>query len=532
MRPKKIISPLGKIIRAIPTHGWWSTPFIICELALVTYGFTTFHGPLGPITYAEPLRPFLIGADITVAVFAVNFSLLSVQLSPYRGVLRDLSPRLIAGAALTLLFALLPIVTTAFSANWTATVALLALPPLAYMVVFLSVNARTLASAKPQIERLSSNLSLKEFIERFGEAARTVDSSPPELIKSDGTPPPVHEMGWRIYPVEIGSDPFNELCTIAALAADSGDLPTYIESIRSLLKSVEYLHETTLNRKNMKVFPAGELLRRHGAEALNRVGAIRPAWDNAGTIAHRFNHTCAAFLSTNDLSVHPRSSLALMITKAMAIVSKALIRTGLDEAAVDTVVVARRIALSGSKNSPDELLSGIEHRNTLAGHARIMHELGEQAITHRNTHLLYRCLDGLGFLGCSAAKADNTELGTACLLGLVQLGRLARKGELPCFWDRCALTVEDHAEERIKWIASWTPKLGEERRERWRHSVSDALSRLLGFSTSVFYVEKEGTWSINYKYSEEPYRYSINDNGRCRSYDFSDATMVREFVIH
>jgi hypothetical protein len=221
-----------------------------------------------------------------------------------------------------------------------------------------------------------------------------------------------------------------------------------------------------------------------------------------------------------------------MIVKAMAEASKPMIELGIDHQAIDTVVVARRIALYGSRNSPADTMIGIQHRLALAGHARVMQALGELAIANSNVHLLFRCLDGLGFLGCSAAKADNAELGTACMLGLVQLGRLARKNSLPCFWDRCALTPDDHAEKRIEWIASWTTHLDGKRRERWGRSVSDALSRLRGFDTEVSYFESGGMWRFALKHSKEPYIYRINDNGRLRSCDFSDPNMVRELVIY
>jgi hypothetical protein len=212
--------------------------------------------------------------------------------------------------------------------------------------------------------------------------------------------------------------------------------------------------------------------------------------------------------------------------------AKPLINLGLERQAIDTVVVARRIALRGSKTKPREPLTDAQHRYTLAGHARIMQELGEAAIANRNVHLLYRCLDGLGFLGCSAAKVNNPELGTACLLGLVQLGRIARKDDLPCFWDRCALTPEDHAEERIEWILTWIPRLDEKGRERWGRSIGEALSRLRGLETSVLCTETEGNWQPKVTYSEDPHIYRVNDHGRWRLYDFSDKNAVRELVIY
>ena len=150
---------------------------------------------------------FLIGANLTIAAFAVNFSLLSVQLSPYRAALRGLTPRLVSSAALTLLLALTPIITAAFSERWMATSTLLALPILAYTVVVLSVLTRSQSSAKPYIRRLAKEKNLITFGEAFRDSARKLDATAPEFEFKDGTPPPVHELEWRVYPVAVDPDP-------------------------------------------------------------------------------------------------------------------------------------------------------------------------------------------------------------------------------------------------------------------------------------------------------------------------------------
>ena len=514
---------LRRIVKKVPGLAWWALPFVATEVALASYGFSTFRLPFAPLTYADELRPFLIGADLTIAVFAVNFSLLSVQLSVYRNALQRLSVRLTSGAVITLLIALAPVVVAAFSGKWTATVAVLALPVLTYMAVLLTVITQSHISANRYIKKLGRETELNEFIRAFREAATAIDMDPPELVVTDGTPPPVHEMGWRIYPVNVAPDPLNELSIIAALAAEAGDLTTYVQAVEATLRSVNYLHEREISGK-IEDLVGNDLLSKHGADSLSRISGLQPSWDTTGILAHRFIHTCAAFLFETELSAFPRSYLALTIVGAMAGAAKPLIGCSIERQAIDVVVVARRVALIGSKTKPRELLTDAQHRHTLAGDARIIQELGRTAIANGNVHLLYRCLDGLGFLGCSAAKVNNTELGTACLLGLVQLGRMARKDELPCFWDRCSLTPEDHSEERIEWILSWTPRLDENGRERWGRSIADALSRLRGFKTSVSYAETNGGWQPKVTYSNDPYVYG--------AYDFSDKNVLRELVIY
>jgi hypothetical protein len=171
--------PLANILRRVPGAVWWGVPFVVIEVALVSHGFTTFGRPLAPLSYAEPLRPFLIGAGVTIAVFAVNFSLLAVQLSVYRGVLHDIGLRLTSGAVATLLLALAPIVTAAFSERWTATVGMVVLPAITYMAALLTVIASTQASTKPYIRKLCRPSNLNTFVSDFRLAANEIDVDPP-----------------------------------------------------------------------------------------------------------------------------------------------------------------------------------------------------------------------------------------------------------------------------------------------------------------------------------------------------------------
>lgn len=119
-------------------------------MALISQGLSTFRGPLTPLAFAEDQRSLLIGANLTIAVFASNLSLLAVNLSPYRAVLRNLGAGVVSAAAVSLLISMGPVVSLAFSPSWAATTAVLE----AYLVVVLSLLARQRASANPYLAYL------------------------------------------------------------------------------------------------------------------------------------------------------------------------------------------------------------------------------------------------------------------------------------------------------------------------------------------------------------------------------------------
>jgi hypothetical protein len=97
----------------------------------------------------------------------------------------------------------------------------------------------------------------------------------------------------------------------------------------------------------------------------------------------------------------------------------------------------------------------------------VIKTLGQEAIIIRNSDFLYRCLDALGWLGCSAVKNNSRDVGLACLQGLIQLGRESRAANLECFWSNCSLLPFDHAYERIDWMLTWVISITQDKRESW-----------------------------------------------------------------
>ena len=89
--------------------------------------------------------------------------------------------------------------------------------------------------------------------------------------------------------------------------------------------------------------------------------------------------------------------------------------------------------------------------DTLTAYVVAPKVLGLAAIDIGRTEFMYRCLDALGWLGCSALQSNNVTIGIECLQGLIQLGRKARAEKLACFWDSCGLSPYDHA---LEWGAA------------------------------------------------------------------------------
>jgi hypothetical protein len=107
------------------------------------------------------------------------------------------------------------------------------------------------------------------------------------------------------------------------------------------------------------------------------------------------------------------------------------------------------------------------------------------------------------------------------------MGRYARRDKLEYFWDRCALTPWDHAEERLSWMMSWVVKKDSDR-ETWLKLFSEAYSRLRGFVTEIALKEK----SFTIQESKSPHAWTVSDNRATGTIDYSDFSVVKEFALY
>ena len=109
-------SPLRRIRLTRATRpqraiAWWVASIatlIIAEVVITTSGLTNFGTALMPLGLEDRFQPMLITMNVTIAVFAANFSFVGYQFSPYRGLLRGVpSPHVLLASA-TLAISLVP----------------------------------------------------------------------------------------------------------------------------------------------------------------------------------------------------------------------------------------------------------------------------------------------------------------------------------------------------------------------------------------------------------------------------------------
>jgi len=203
------------------------------------------------------------------------------------------------------------------------------------------------------------------------------------------------------------------------------------------------------------------------------------------------------------------------------------------------IVVARQITQKGVDEPPttdkpigEKPIEELMFRHQLPQLTNVIKTIGHKAIEQKDTDILYRCLDAFGWLGCSAIKTDNQEVGKVCLRALCQLGRESRAAKLECFYSKCALEPWQHAEQRIGWILTWLPKLAEEVQKNWMRSIVEAYSRLHGFDVTIKIEQRNDKPFFGIEISKTPHTCGYSDLDGNRTVDYSGVNFLKDLELY
>lgn len=505
----------------------WVIPFILLEIAIITSGIKIFSNQIIPINIPDKWQGALLTINITIGVFAVNFSFSAYQSSPYRTLLGNLSQRHILSATVTLIISLLPLSIIVFNDSWVPTVAFIAIPIVSAASIILSQIAISESNPSRMVQRNASKSCIENFAEEFLVVLKNTSIDPPEIEGKEGMPPPMHEMDWQLIARIPHKDPFTFMRMLSKIAIDQGDIENYDLIIDRVLNSTLELKSYLNSSKSSENYKYIDSIINYSISSINSIGNLTKGKDKQ-MFAERYLSRITIFINSIEFKTYIDSIFIMNILKCMLPVAEEQLEMDNSDDALIPIIVARQWAARGmKKNLKDGLIDC-----SFANCATIIQILGMKSIEKRNSNFHYRCLDALGWLGCNAAQVDNYEVGRQCANSLVQLGRIARSKGLECFWSHCALSPFDHALERIEWIVSHTIRLDEDKRKEWSEMLSEAISRLNGKKSKIIYFKEENQWKCKIENSDERHTYTIDDNGRVRTIDYSDVNELKEFKLY
>lgn len=475
------------------------------------------------------MAPTLVGIDVAIAVFAVNFSFVAFQLAPYRQLLAGPSWRHVAAAGALLFTALLPLVGLPAGTWAVGRIAVAAVPLLVVGALGLVVLALSEASPRRLLVTRTSDRAQAQFLRHFADAvaaqARAVRPIDPLTTIPDEKPrvgTPMHELGHRLPPPTVPDDPFEICVAVAHAAVERDDALVFVPAVERLVSlSLALPRREVSLPADLEPWELKEALDVHVRTARTRVEAVVGDELKHAVLLDRFMEVIARTVREAALAgpVSDKDVIGLYFAAAAAC-RRQIERGSGGSGTIGVLIAARQACELGSRRTDNDI-----DPFRLAAYVDAVQSIGETAIDVANTAPLYQCLETLGWIGCSALRIDASEIGRHAAGALVQLGRVARHRGLECHWDRCALTPYQHAEEHLRGMMSWVPKTV--RPDRWLDMFDTAFSRLIGRGCEFEYADGNITPNV----SDEPHVEGYRADGGSRRLDYSNEAMLKQQTL-
>jgi hypothetical protein len=350
---------------------------------------------------------------------------------------------------------------------------------------------------------------------------------------------PTHEFDWHLPLPAQQVDPINNLATLGLLAIQHGDLHAFGRVIKRSLEALELAENFAPKKTEAGDYKMRAELREYVYGALQRMILALQHDNGTVSLSRVAIDALAESVIAKAMTQKQTKDFTFSALHLIETLSRHCYESGSTSDIRVPIIVARQIVQKGVDNPPhtpegqDSDMEVFEFHHGLPQLTNCIKRLGSYAIEKGDSELLYRCFDAFGWLGCSAVKQQDGGVATACLRALSQLGREVRAKGLECFWSRCAVRPEDHAMERIDWIASWVLQVPEDKRQHWIGLLNCAYSRYYGKEVCMeFGKGANGEPAITKRFSEKKYTEGYIMHAAARDVDYSDFTFLKDLELH
>ncbi|MDP1843277.1 MAG: hypothetical protein Q8K64_07630 [Sediminibacterium sp.] len=492
-------------------------PFLGTSFTLIYFGhFESLTG------YAASF----ISVSLAIATFAITFSFTQYTFSPYKSLLRAVSIRQLLFSLLLVFIAMVPLITLLIQPSYVCHSAIVCIPLLLYATILLMVIAREESDPYVYLRRSISQKSIGKYLSAFGKAAEIATKDKKRLSFHNRGEAPMHDYESSGHPFFVRNDPFDRICEVISLSLTNNDSIVFESSIDAYFNAVDKCRAFMSDQDNDQRFKLQQTIT-HGLKRICQ--SVVTQSSNTLTqnmVIEKLSHFLKEKAIEHAHTNHPFFDFAEVLTDYGCKIFEQENRTGV----LMVCALMRELSQKGIADKHEDDSRKIDHY--LSGFARHIRTVGDKAIEKLNSDILYRCLEELGFLGCTAIKANQYHVSIECIQSLTQLGRAARAAKMKCFYPSCLLEPVDHAEQRIWWMLSWVPYLDQKQRERWAETFSTAYSRLNGFTINISEQLIDGKIGFSFERTKEAYTMSYSEGGYYRTIDYSDFTDLKEFRLY
>ncbi len=478
------------------------------------------------------LAPVLIAVCLTTAIFAINFSFYQYQTSPYKELRRKFSPVHIRLAILIFLLSILPLLALIYAADFVVALSLTLIPTIGVFGFVLLVIAKTEVDVVNMIKGQASKKNISRFLKEYSCNVTNALSKVDNISLSDVSDTPTHEWQWIITPPQPPHSPLMLIESANFLIVKNGDVTSFSSLYEIALDLVGIIFEFKPKHLKNDDYRIRRVLAQEAARLLNRVCIDALKSDDSSSFSRVIINQTSERLVTQASQFHQTEEYSSCLLSLLDMVGMKSYERGFADIAISVISLSRSIVNKGL-DRPN--MAGIDcslYRHALPYLTYPIRHLGSQAVKKSDSETLYRCLDAYAWLGCAATKKLNYGVAKECLRSLAQLGREARSQNLECFWSRCSISPWEHAEERIKWILTWVPKIDPLEWDVWIGVVAEAYQRLTGHQVEIKIEEKDGVPNCKINEKEETYIVGYWDHGQEREIDYSDFSFLKDMEMY
>ena len=489
----------------------------------------------------EKITPWLLGINFSIALFSVNFTFFGYQLSKYKAIYTKVTNRQWFNIILLLTLPFLPLVIFLFSPAIFGLVALLVLP----ILVFSAFDNTDLTSSylNPR-DIIGKNISDKSISMYLFDLSKEVKREAAEheayLTNRDKFQIPSHAHDFEPGVLGIESDDlWDFISVVVKVSIDNHDYPVFRSSINAALKlalaSYSHTKESGENSNYKLQSGINYITRNRLRSVINNVADV----DDGGVFLQSLSSELCDFLTKDETLRAPCSDIARVIAYDAVWIGKKALESKTTTEPLKVLNTIHRVAELSiyrfeNKNNADCNLD----KHNISTYAYDIKELGVAALNSGNSHFAYRCMETLSYLGCNAAKLKSTQTVVAVLESIVQIGRVAKNLQIGCFWSRCLIPAESHAEEFMGHILTWLiHDYSPDGRFYMKEYAEQSYSRLRGVKCAIkpksnlnpkFWIEELKENGQNIAHIER----ELGMYGYDGEMDYSDFSNLKEYVLH
>ena len=353
---------------------------------------------------------------------------------------------------------------------------------------------------------------------------------------------PTH--AYDFEPSTLGLEPndiWDSITIITNLSIENNDFSVFRQSLSAILKLVLSLYAFKYKEKNNYTYKIDEGIKFIARNRLRSIITNIIKNDKSGLFLQSLSSELCDFLMKGDVLEKPCSNMTRSIASDSVWVGEKMLEShSIIEPIKILNTIHRVIEINIYKMENDASNDGVEQldKYNISAYAYDIKALGVSALNNGNSHFSHRCMESLSYLGCNAAKLKSTQTVVAVFESIVHLGRLARSLKIGCFWSRCLIPAESHAEEFIGHILTWLVNdIDSDGNFFMKGYAEQAYSRLRGVKCAIkpmlnsnpcVWIEELGKDGEKIPHIE----YELGMYGYEGQSDYSDFTNLKEYILH